>query len=87
MKKCEEMDKEKKEEKNHINIKKLEKAQSISQSEKEEIIKNKNKDTVNEIICIFNNQEDEIKLLHDYNLDFNWPHNKYKKDYLDGKKI
>ena len=39
----------------------------------------------NEIICIYKKQDDEINLLHDYNLDmFLWD-DESKKSYLEGK--
>ena len=43
------------------------------------------KSNYNEIICIYKKQDDEINLLHDYNLDmFLWD-DESKKSYLEGK--
>ena len=39
----------------------------------------------NEIICIYNKQEAEINLLHNYNLNIGEWDEKYKKPYLEGK--
>ena len=44
---------------------------------------NRNK---NEIICIYNKQEYEINLLHDYNMNFYSWGDKYKRAYIEGKK-
>ena len=41
----------------------------------------------NEIICIYNKQDDEIKLLHDYNFNIEKWSEKEKKSYLDVKII
>ena len=38
----------------------------------------------NEIICIYNKQEDEINLLHDYTINITWS-DEYKKLYIEGK--
>ena len=47
-------------------------------NKKEEIIKN-------EITCIYNKQEDEIDLLHDYTRDTKDLSEEYKKSYIEGK--
>jgi len=40
----------------------------------------------NEIICIYNKQEDEIDLLHDYTIDYDWRWSEeVKKSYVEGK--
>ena len=40
----------------------------------------------NEIICIYNKQEDEIDLLHDYTIDYDWRWSEeLKKSYIEGK--
>ena len=39
----------------------------------------------NEIICIYNKQEDEIALLHDYTYDMKYWSDEYKKLYKEGK--
>jgi hypothetical protein len=39
----------------------------------------------NEIICIYNKQEDEIDLLHDYRFNITW-NDEEKKSYIEGKK-
>ena len=39
----------------------------------------------NEIICIYNKQEDEINLLHDYNKDIKDWSEEDKKPYIEGK--
>ena len=76
----------KEEDNNNINNQKLQLTQNISEGKKEVIIKNKNRDTINEIICIYNKQDDEIDLLHNYYFNIEWEKDKYKKDYLSGKK-
>ena len=50
-----------------------------------EIKKNKINLNNNEIICIYNKQEEEINLLHDYKLDINKWDDIFKKAYLEGK--
>ena len=50
-----------------------------SDNKKEEILKN-------EIICVYNKQEDEIDLLHDYTIDTNnFTNEEAKKAYIEGK--
>ena len=39
----------------------------------------------NEIICIYNKQEEEINLLHDYSININVFDDKLKKSYIEGK--
>ena len=74
------------EDNNNINNQKLQLTQNISEGKKEAITKNKNRDTINEIICIYNKQDDEIDLLYNYILNEKWEKDKYEKDYLRGKK-
>ena len=38
----------------------------------------------NEIICIYNKQEREINLLHDYTLNIKDWEDEYKESYIDG---
>ena len=49
-----------------------------SEDKKEEILKN-------EIICVYNKQEDEINLLHDYTKDMEYWTDEEKKAYIEGK--
>ena len=61
----------------------LNKAKTINTESKTNEITNEIK---NEIICIFDKQEPEIDILHDFNLDTSvWSDNS-KKAYIEGKK-
>ena len=46
---------------------------------------NNNKEDKNEIICIYNKQKDEIKLLYDYSEDTNGWTDEEKNQYIEGK--
>ena len=50
-------------------------------------IKENKNELKNEIICIYNKQDDEIDLLHDYNLNLDnyYLNEKEEKSYLEGK--
>ena len=54
------------------------KTNNSEDKKKEEILKN-------EIIRVYNKQEDEIDLLHDYTIDTEKWDDKYKKSYIEGK--
>ena len=45
----------------------------------------KDKQLKNEIICIYNKQENEINLLHDYSINTNSWTDDGKKRYIEGK--
>ena len=45
----------------------------------------KDKQLKNEIICIYNKQENEINLLHDYSINTNSLTDDGKKRYIEGK--
>ena len=49
-----------------------------SDNKKEELLKN-------EIMCVYNKQEDEINLLHDYIEDMEYMNDEGKKAYIEGK--
>jgi hypothetical protein len=66
---------------NKLNINKINNnniIKSNNNNKKEEIIKN-------EITSIYNKQEDEINLLHDYCKDKNGWNEEVKKSYIEGK--
>ena len=66
---------------NQLNIIKLDDDKILKQNvndNKEEILKN-------EIICIYNKQKNEIKLLHEYTDDLKYFDDEYKKLYKEGK--
>ena len=52
------------------------------------VIKSENKanEIKNEIICIYNKEDDEINLLHDFNKDISKWDDIVKKAYIEGKK-
>ena len=66
---------------NKLNINKINNnniIKSNNNNKKEEIIKN-------EITCVYNKQEDEIDLLHDYSLNIDDLSDELKKIYIEGK--
>ena len=70
---------------NNININKELNITNDIQIDNLKLSENKeNKLNKNEIICIYNKQEDEISLLHDYTNMNNWSE-EYKKYYIEGK--
>ena len=59
----------------------------IFKENNDNLLKNEIKDNSlkNEIFCIYNKQEDEISLLHDYTDMDDWSDEEYKKYYIEGK--
>ena len=74
---------------NELNQIKFNGDKTFKQNNSQKDIKNNNNEKEespkNEITCIYNKQDDEINLLHDYNLDKSDWTGEYKKKYIEGK--